>query len=307
MSSAVSDSIIGTTPATASAYAKINLTLDVLSRRDDGFHEIRSLVIGVDLGDEIRVSSRPEAGLVFTCADPRMAGSDNLVGRAARELASHCGREPSLCIELDKRIPISAGLGGGSSDAATTLRLCNRLWELGLDDVELAQIGARLGSDVPLFFSLPAAMISGRGERVEPVTLRWSGWVLLVSVGADVSTPDVYAHWHGGDSTGDLRGVEQAVMNATSAGELSALVTNRLQPAVFRTNPEVARVHDRLNRAGYGPMTVSGAGSTMYRFFDDRDEACHLAIDIEAQGLDVMTAVVAAPVGPGAINMNWED
>ncbi|MHC4696133.1 MAG: 4-(cytidine 5'-diphospho)-2-C-methyl-D-erythritol kinase [Planctomycetota bacterium] len=307
MSSALSDSITDTTTAAATACAKVNLTLDVLDRRDDGYHELRSLVIGVDLRDDIRSSRRSETGLVLKCTDRRLAGSDNLVCRAVRELAAYSGHQPSLLIELRKRIPVGAGLGGGSSDAATTLRMCNQLWGLGLDDAALAAIGARLGSDVPLFFSLPAAVMTGRGEQVEPVTLRWSGWVLLVSAGVVVPTAEVYAGWRPEDSASALTGMDEAIREATSAEELSTMVGNHLQQAVFRVSPHVAEIHHRLDQSGFGPMTISGAGSTMYRLFDNKDEACHVAREIEAKGPDVVTTVVAAPVGQDPIEMREEN
>ena len=180
MSSAVSDSINKKTitAATATACAKINLTLDVLGKRDDGFHELESLVIGVDLRDSIRITPGRKPGVTLTCADQRLAGPDNLVCRAAEELAAFDGRQAALHVDLVKRIPLGAGMGGGSSDAAVTLHVCNRLWGLNHGHATLATVGARLGSDIPLFFSLPAAVITGRGEKVRPVKIRWSGWVL---------------------------------------------------------------------------------------------------------------------------------
>ena len=162
---------------TARACGKINLTLDVLGRRDDGFHELRSLVIGVDLADRVRCVRRSAGGIVLRCSDPALAGSENLTVRAAQAFAQRAGCKVNLAIELDKRIPVAAGMGGGSSDAAATLLLCNDLFLTGLSTGELARMGAEIGSDVPLFFHLPAVLMTGRGDVVASITLRWSAVV----------------------------------------------------------------------------------------------------------------------------------
>ena len=287
--------------AAADACAKINLTLDVISRRDDGFHELRSLVIGIDLRDNLHGSVTSEPGLVLECSDPTLSGSENLACRAAAALARHGRLEPSIRINLQKTIPVGAGLGGGSSDAATALRLCNHLWDAGRGLPELAAVGARIGSDVPLFFSLPIAVITGRGEHVEPVHLNWSGWVLLVFAGPLVSTADVYGAWRGSDASRITKGADVAACQASTAEELSSMLSNHLEPAVFRISPTVARVHDQLSRSGFGPLRVSGAGSTLFRLFDDKESASNIAREIEDLGIEVTTTVVAAPTGPGPV------
>jgi 4-diphosphocytidyl-2-C-methyl-D-erythritol kinase len=309
MTAAASEAIATQRPAsaTASACAKINLTLEVLGSRDDGYHELRSLVIGVDLRDEIRCATRHENGVALSCSDPALDSDDNLVSLAARELAAYRDEELALSIALRKRIPVGGGLGGGSSDAAATLRLCDRLWNLGLDSAALAKVGARIGSDVPLFFSLPSAIITGRGEHVEPVALGWSGWVMLVFAGPGISTASVYREWNRSDGASEAGELYRPIIGAKTAKELSALVTNDLQPAVFRLSPAIAKIHDQLTRMGAGPLTVSGAGSTLFRLFDEKDEANRVAAMINEQELGVKISVVAAPVAQGPINMNEED
>lgn len=283
--------------ATATSPAKINLTLEVHGRRADGFHDLRSLVIGVDLRDRLRVCVRQEPGIELVCSDPTLSGPENLVHRATARLAERLGVEPAIRLELEKRIPIAAGLGGGSSDAATALRLCNDLWSGGLSAEELAAIGAELGSDVPLFFSLPAALMTGRGECVTPVPLQWRGWVLLVFVDTAVLTEKVFASWRPSDAADLPREQDQAIIGARSAVEVSALTTNHLEPAVFRVAPAVGRAAWEINRANLGPVRVSGAGSTFFRLFDDREVALHAATEMEALPIELKTAVVRAPVG----------
>jgi 4-diphosphocytidyl-2-C-methyl-D-erythritol kinase len=287
--------------AVANACAKINLTLEVLGQRDDEFHELRSLVIGIDLHDSIHCSVTPQPGLVLQCSNPILSGTDNLGARAAAELARHCGLDPALRIELQKAIPVGAGLGGGSSDAATTLRICNHLWEAGLGREDLSRIGARLGSDVAFFFSLPSAVITGRGEQVEPVILSWSGWVLLVLAGPVVPTVDVYRAWRKSDSAGLPEGTDPAACQASTAEELNALLFNHLEPAVFRVSPTVARIYHQLQRSEPGPWRVSGAGSALFRLFDAKEPAIKLARVIEHLGIRVTTTVVGAPIGESPV------
>ena len=287
---------LATSVATTTAPAKINLTLRVLGPREDGFHEIRSLVIGVDLCDLVRCRPMPVPGIDLICDDPELRGPDNLVCRAAARLAERLNRSPALRIELDKAIPVGAGLGGGSSDAATTLRLCNSIWKGALSDRQLAQIGSSLGSDIPLFFSLPSAVLTGRGEIVEPVSLRWHGWALLAFVETKVLTPSVYGSWRASDASGES--VEADILRAQSAVEIMPLLSNGLEPAIFRVAPKVKHAVDEVTRAGFGPVRVSGAGATLYRLFDDRQDAALIARRMEELGIGLRTAVVEAPVGP---------
>lgn len=285
----------------ADAPAKLNLTLDVLGSRPDGYHELRSLVIGVDLRDHVNCRATQRPGIAIRCSDVGLAGGDNLCCRAARLLADRVGGDSGVAIDLEKRIPVGGGLGGGSSDAAATLRLCNTLWSTALDDAELAALGAEIGSDVPLFFSLPSAIVSGRGEIVTPVAMRWSGWVLLVSAPVLVSTAEVYRAWLASDARGLPRAQDDAVTAAEHAEQIMPLLSNHLQRAVFRVAPEVARVYDAVEQAGWGPMRVTGAGSTIYRLFDGEEAARDAAAAIDRLHLGTTTHVAAAPTGPSPI------
>lgn len=285
----------------ADAPAKINLTLKVLGRRDDGFHELRSLVIGVDLADQVRCRTSLEPGVALDCNDPALNHGDNLAVLAARSLAKYCDREPALRIDLQKNIPVGGGLGGGSSDAATILRLCDFLWETGLDATELAAIGAELGSDVPLFFSLPSAVIEGRGERVSPVRLQWSGWVLLICPPTPVSTAEVYRAFRPHDSDGFPSGTDRDILHANSAAELSKLLSNHLETAVFRVCPSIYSLREALTFLDLPSVHVTGSGSALYCLFDDPEPALRAANKIQERWSHVTTVVAAAPVGQGPI------
>ena len=278
------------------ACAKINLTLEVLGRRADGYHDIRSLAVGIDLRDGIRISPTDAASVSITCDEASLCSPDNLASQAASLMASRFDIRPGLHVEVTKRIPIGAGLGGGSADAAATIQLCNELYDLGLGPDELAALGAEIGSDVPLFFHLPCAVVRGRGEIVEATDLRWSGWVLLVHVQEVVPTIDVYRHWQASDKDRLLDVDLTAVRTAETADELNALLTNHLEPAVFRVASKVGRIHADLQRRGHGPLRVSGAGSILYKLFDNQQAANEAAARVVQEGFGITTMVVAAPV-----------
>jgi 4-diphosphocytidyl-2-C-methyl-D-erythritol kinase len=278
------------------APAKLNLTLDVLGGRSDGYHELRSLVVGVDLCDRIQCQAAETASIKLSCNQAALANDSNLAYQAARLLASRCGVRSGLDIELEKMIPVGAGLGGGSSDAAAALRLGNLIWGTGLCDEDLAELGAELGSDVPLFFHLPSAIMTGRGEQVEAVPLRWSGWVLLAFGGQIVSTSKVYRAWRHEDGRNMATGMDEAAIEATSTKDLSSFLSNHLEPAVFRVAPEVKRVYDELVRLGVGEVRVSGAGSAMYVLFDEEASARHAAKSVKQGNIGAGAVVVRAPI-----------
>src|SRR5262249_968079 len=154
------------------APAKVNLFLEVLGKRPDGYHDLEPLMVAVDVTDTLEFWPDESGALTLTCDAPGLTtGPDNLVLRAAESLKRQVNHRGGAAIHLAKRIPIQAGLAGGSSDAATTLKALNRLWNLGLTDTELARVGAEIGSDVAFFFASGAAWCTGRGEKVEPITL----------------------------------------------------------------------------------------------------------------------------------------
>jgi len=300
------DAIAPTTTAqavftSADAPAKINLTLDVLGRRPDGYHDLRSLVIGVDLRDRVSLRAADGAGVALACSDPSLSGSDNLVVRAIEALAAYLGRPIGASVRLAKNIPVAAGLGGGSSDAAAVLRLCNHAMALGLTSAELASVGASVGSDIPLFFSLPSVVLTGRGECVRRAEMAWSGWAMLAFVGEPVSTAAVYSAWRPEDSAGDSADRIAAILSATGAEAITPLLTNDLEKAVYRVAPGVAEAARRVEGLGIGPVRVSGAGSTLFGLFDDRDDAERAARRWMDCNMGMGTAVVATPVASGPV------
>src|SRR6266536_2063523 len=175
------------------AHAKVNLFLRVLRHREDGFHEIETLMAPVTLCDSLEIE--PANKVEFRCDKPALAGEDNLVVRATRLFFSETKREPKVRLTLRKKIPHGAGLGGGSSDAAATLRGLNRFFDAELSNETLSSLAAELGSDVPFFLNETVATCSGRGEIVMPASLPASLNLLLLKPEFDVPTAWAYSRW----------------------------------------------------------------------------------------------------------------
>jgi 4-diphosphocytidyl-2-C-methyl-D-erythritol kinase len=257
------------------APAKVNLFLEVLGKRPDGYHDIATLMVAVGLYDVLVFTER-SGDVELRCDSPDLStGPDNLVCRAAELLRRHtrCGR--GALIELHKRIPMAAGLAGGSSDAAATLAGLNRLWKLGLPRQELAALSARLGSDMAFFFANGAAWAEGRGERVTPLTLNRPLWFVLVSPPAGLSTAEVYR----GVTVPDVPRTGEEIRRALETGsaeEVGRHLHNRLQPAAERLCPAVAEIQRRLTALNPAGALMSGSGSSLFALCRDRTEALRL-------------------------------
>lgn len=256
--------------ADISAPAKINLTLRIVGRRPDGYHELVSWVGLIGLCDRLRFSF--ESGGIFFRCDDRAVPSDesNLVVRAANAMRA-AGVDCGASIQLKKHIPIAAGLGGGSSDAAATLLGLNELWALGWSVERLAEIGSTIGSDIPVFVSRRQSVMRGRGEIVSPLARGWDGWVVLVVPPFGVSTREVYGELRAGDYSGTRPEPESLV--GLSADELSGRLFNDLEPAAFRIAPKLGHLRAFLSEETGRCVRMSGSGSTLFAIFDERGQA----------------------------------
>ena len=252
------------------APAKINLSLHVLGRRADGFHDLESLMCPVSVFDTLDVTVRTEGGLEFTCDDATLpTGDDNLVVRAARVFCGVCGVDPNVRIALAKRIPHGAGLGGGSSDAATTLLALDRLFGTQLSRDVLAAMAADLGSDIPFFIYQSAAVIRGRGERVEPVDFPHALPLLLIKPPFGVPTPWAYSRWK---DAREILGVPYAAQTF-SWGEL----VNDLECPVFEKYIFLADVKRwLLAQPEAAGALMSGSGATVFAVLRSKDDAVSL-------------------------------
>jgi 4-diphosphocytidyl-2-C-methyl-D-erythritol kinase len=285
---------------TLHAPAKLNLSLAVLERRADGFHEIESLMVPVDLTDTLSVTAGGPAGIRLSvrfggpllAARGRVLARDvpadatNLVVRAAAALAAEAGIEPALDIGLTKRIPSGAGLGGGSSDAAAVLVAAAEGWGLGWPRERLAAIGARIGSDVPWFFAGGAAVAAGRGERILPVGPLGQLFAVIACPPAGLSTAAVYRAC---TPSRARAGEALALAEALAAGDLHAalpLLHNDLEPPARTLAPEVDCLLADLARAGGLCPRLTGSGSACFTLCRTRAEARGIAARLVALGDD---------------------
>lgn len=256
---------------TMRAPAKINLTLNVLGKRPDGYHALRSVMQALDLHDTLELQS--DSDLSFDCDTPALAGDGNLVVRATRLLRQETGYGGGARMTLRKRIPVDAGLGGGSSDGAAALIGLNRLWGLGLARERLAELGARLGSDVPFFCYAPTALVEGRGEKVTSLPPAPPAYVVLHKPPSGVSTARVFRNLSPeryGDGTGSER-LLAALRVGLPPGAWP--LSNGLQQTVVALYPEVAAALERLRMAGAPAPLMTGSGSTVYAVFAHEADA----------------------------------
>ncbi len=274
------------------AHAKINVFLRVKGRRDDGYHEIESVLLPVSLHDLIAVEPGDELSVSMLGGGVDLLGdAPNLALVAARALSSEAGSNTlGAKISIDKRIPVAAGLGGGSADAAATLHALNKLWDLQMSDAELEAIGAQVGSDVPALVAGGPRLVTGRGEAIHPVHAVLTHWVLAPMPFA-VSTPDAYSWWDEDGVTGPDPG---ALIAALEAGDLellgSALFDDLWAPVASR-HPRIQAKADALNGAGALGVVMTGSGPTLVALARDAAHAGRLAKAVE--GCLVVSAVTA--------------
>ncbi len=240
------------------APAKINLWLRVLGKREDGFHEIETRMVRLSLADRLRLKWREDESVELRCSDPSLpTGEDNLVIKAVRALEEHCGRGFAVSIDLEKEIPLGAGLGGGSSDAAAVLGAINEMAGLGLSEEQLAGIGSTIGSDIPFFLYGGACDCRGRGEIVEPVEERVpSAPIVLIKPAFSISAGWAYQKFEGSSTYEGFLYEPQG----SPWGEM----VNDLERPVFEKYPVLGGIKTWLmGQAGVRAALMSGSGSTM--------------------------------------------
>lgn len=255
---------------TLDAPAKVNLHLSVLGRRPDGYHELVTLMQPLELCDRVTLE-RAEPGLAFTCDQPELAGPDNLVVRAAEAFFAAWGGEPAVRLHLAKRIPVAAGLGGGSSDAAAALTGLNRLHGEPLSRRRLQELARGLGADVPFFLQPHTAWCMGIGERVRPVPEFERLFYVLVNTGRAVSTAWVYGQL---EITWTSAAKSNKINPLLGLSRVNALfLCNDLEGVTLRALPELQGVKDALMGAGAIGALMSGSGPTVFGIFRDRTSA----------------------------------
>ena len=267
--------------ASITAPAKINLDLRVLGRRSDGYHEVQTLLQTIDLTDEIRATVAPPDVLELQVkpAGVVSSGSDNLMVRAAEALRRRTGAKAGARLELAKKIPIGAGLGGGSSDAAAALVLLDVLWGLHLEPSELRELAAEIGSDVPFFLTGGLAFATGRGEIIRPLPDLVDCGVVVCTPPIEVATADVYDRFASGPrltSRGPKANVDAFAAGSDKAGTIVPPwqeLGNDLEPVVVENWPEVGRAVTALKAMGPLCAAVTGSGAAAFAVFSDLEAA----------------------------------
>jgi 4-diphosphocytidyl-2-C-methyl-D-erythritol kinase len=261
-----------------SAPAKINLSLRLLGRRDDGFHEIETFISPISLADELTIERKEQGeGIDFRCDDASIPpGADNLVVRAASTFFETTKLKPAVTIELRKKIPHGAGLGGGSSDAASTLLALNTLFRTNLPRAALAQLGSTIGSDIPFFIFESAAMCHGRGELVTPEHLSETFSLLLVKPDFAVPTDWAYSRWQ---ESHEIPGISYEPQELRGHRFL-----NDLERPVFEKFVFLAEIKTwLLEQPEVGVALMSGSGSTVFAVLDDPGSANALAERVQRE------------------------
>lgn len=272
------------------APAKINWFLKVGQKRPDGYHEILSLMQFITLYDEL--SFTPSEDITVSIENPEMLNipmKDNLVFKAALKLKEITGTVKGASIKIKKEIPSGAGLGGGSSDAAVTLKGLNDLWSLGLKNNELMDIASRLGSDVPFFLNGPAAVVRGRGDIVERINLKESYILLLVKPPISISSSWAYSELDRvrGTSIVNLPSVDMSV-GESKLGLWSSNLHNDLEEPVFISYPELKEIKEKLLKSGALYTAMTGSGSTLFGVFRTDEDAHKVSLNFK----DLWTKVV---------------
>jgi 4-diphosphocytidyl-2-C-methyl-D-erythritol kinase len=271
------------------AYAKINLGLYVLGKRSDGYHSIETVFRLVDLYDELEMV-QSDSGVNFSSNKPELTGDNaNLCVRAAHLLRDLTGCHTGVEMRLTKRIPIGAGLGGGSSDAAATLKGLTRLWSLDISPEELQTVSETLGSDVPFFFTGQTAYATGRGEILESFVLPIPYTILVATPQIHVSTAWAYSSLRLSDNRKRPNLKELLTGTLRDIGRLRRELANDFEETVFEKYPEIKALKERLIAGGADVALMSGSGSSVFGLFSDSARAKELASELSKQYVTSVT------------------
>ncbi len=298
------------------APAKLNLFLEVLARRPDGFHEIETLMAPIDRFDTLRLARAADGQITLRCDDaaitlPKLrvrsdqtsggslntdapeqlpTGADNLVVRAVTRLRERAGINRGVSMELIKRIPMAAGLAGGSSDAAAALVGANELWQLGWSREQLSDVAAELGSDIPFFFGRGGAVCRGRGERIEPIDVRSRLHFVVVKPPAGLGTAAVYKACRPAESPRNASLLVEALQRGCLA-RIGRALHNGLQAAAESLSPWIARLQQEFSRLPVLGHQMSGSGTSYFGLCQHAQQARSLATLLRSRGWGHVWAV----------------
>ncbi|MFQ5707323.1 MAG: 4-(cytidine 5'-diphospho)-2-C-methyl-D-erythritol kinase [bacterium] len=286
---------------TLPSYAKINLGLNILGKREDGFHEIETILQQIDLRDEIELSPREGPEVAFRCDQVCVPGGENnLCVRAATMLKAETGVRKGIAIHLNKRIPMGAGLGGGSSNAAMVLLGLNKLWQLNLRPPQLTSLASRLGSDVPFFIQGGTALAVGKGDVLVPGAVLENHVVLVVYPGFEISTSWAYGQINLNLTISKKNIKLRNLMGKKIDCKILRELANDFEVFVFKRFPVLASIKERLLASNATLASLSGSGSTVYGVFQNEHEA------LEAQEVykNKYTTFITRPIKWGYCQMS---
>lgn len=252
------------------SFAKINIGLNIISKRDDGFHNLQTIFFLLSLHDLITIKKSNQ--FIFTSNDKNLANDkNNLIFKAYNLIEKTCEKNLSCKIHLQKNIPIGAGLGGGSSNAASVLKGLNELFSLGIDSSKLSSIALELGSDVPLFLTKLPAYAESRGEKLVPIILDVQGFLLIVNPGIHISTKFAFSRITPKSPSKSLK--DLIVNGKIKFEDLVRYASNDFEEIVFEEFPEIKEIKNRMIQFGSKLSLMTGTGSTVFGFFDDEEAA----------------------------------
>lgn len=262
------------------APAKINIRLEVLRKRNDGYHDISSTMCPVDVHDIVTLRRSPEAGIKLTTNTVHLAEDmSNLAYRAASLLMDTAKISGGVTIHLEKRIPLASGLGGGSSDAAAVMKGINDLYDLQLPRAELMRLGTQIGADVPFFFLEGPALAAGIGEKLQTISVSPPFWALLITPSIPVSTAWVYSLCTPKHREPPLEIPEK--IDLREAG--TSILRNDLEDVVLSRFPEVAEIKEVMKGFGAWGTLMSGSGPTVFGVFFDEEEVAEARALVSAE------------------------
>jgi 4-diphosphocytidyl-2-C-methyl-D-erythritol kinase len=257
------------------AYAKINIGLNIISQRDDGYHNIETVFQQIDLFDQIVVKRIPELSIVIRCNDNRVpTNHHNLCYKAVKLIHEHTAIKEGVEIRIHKRIPLGAGLGGGSSDAAATIAGLKKLWRFQITPIELQRLALRLGADVPYFLHGGTALASGVGENLSSLSLPFKFYCVLIYPNIEICSTWAYKNFNFVlTKTKKCIKLSQIFSQQLPIGELKRVISNDLEEVVFQKYPVLRQVKKLLYSHGAFFAGMSGSGSTIYGLFKNYLEA----------------------------------
>lgn len=275
------------------AMGKINLGLDVLGKRADGYHEVRMIMQSVELGDTLKFTKTEEEGIkIRTNKKDLPTDENNLVYKAIKLMQEEYKLPGGIKVSLEKQIPVAAGMGGGSTDAAAALIGMNKLFALGLTEERLKELGLKLGADVPFCIMGGTALAEGIGEVLTALPAAPSCYVLIARPDIEVSTKEVYGSLYAESikSRPDITGMIQSVWNKNLSG-IADRMENVLEAVTVKKHPVIEQLKDKMRQEGAMDAMMSGSGPTVFGIFPDAVQAGEAYKQIVSSGLSAQTYV----------------